>query len=87
MADYDMGHGALAPGVSAAHSCDHRFDTVQLSVPKADTTVQGSELMQVVAASPPASRKLPLSVSRLTRLGPSGGCVLPSLVPLLVLRI
>ena len=87
VAHHDMGHGAPAAGVSAAHACDHLFDTVQLFVPKAATTVQASELMQVVAASLPTSRELPLSVSRLTRLGPPGGSALPPLVPLLVLRI
>ncbi len=87
VAHHDMGHGAPATGVRAAHACDHLFDTVQMFVPKAATTVQGSELMQVVAASLPASRERPLSVSHLTRLGPPGGSALPSLVPILVLRI
>lgn len=87
VAHHDMRHGAPAGEVSAAHACDHLFDTVQLFVPKAATTVQGSELMQVVAASLPTSRERPLSVSRLTRLGPPGGSALPPLVRTLVLRI
>ncbi len=86
-AHHDMRHGAPAARVSAAHSCDHLLDTVQLFVPKADTTVQGPERMQAVAASLLASRELPLSVSRLTRLGPLGESTLPPLVPILVLRI
>ena len=87
MAHHDMDHDALAAGVSAAHACNHLSDTVQLFVPKADTTAQGSGLMEVVAALRPASRELSLSVSRLTRFGPPGGSVLPPLVRILVLRI
>ena len=87
VAHHDMGHGAPATGVSAAHSCNHLFDTVQLFAPKTDSTVQGFELRHVVAASRPASRELPLSMSRLTRLCPLGVSDLPPPVPILVLRI
>ena len=86
-AHHDMGHGASASEVRAAHSCDHQFDTVQLYIPKSDTTVQCSESVQVVAASLPTSQERPLSVSRVTHLGPPGESTLPSIVPLLVLRI
>jgi len=87
VAHHDIRHGAPAGEVSAAHACDHLFDTVQLFVPKVYTTVQGSELMQVVAASLPASREHPLSVSRVTCLSPLGGSALPPPVHVLVLRI
>ena len=33
VAHHDMGDGAPAAEVSAAHACDHLFDTVQLFVP------------------------------------------------------
>lgn len=84
---HDMGHGAPAAEVSAAHSCDHLFDTVQLFAPKTESTVQGFELRHVAAALLPASRELPLSVWRLTRLCSLGVSDLPPRVPSLVLRI
>ena len=87
VAHHDKGHGAPATGVSAAHSCNHLFDTVQLFAPKTDSTVQGSELRHAVAASLPPSQERPLSMSHLTRLCPLGVSDLPPPLPILVLRI